>query len=115
MESKSNIASTHSPVLSLDLSPNRKPNRNPKAGGQPECNACRSTFVFNDRLRHVALTRLDEEPTRLPEMADVLLALHQSERRSYRYMAHVMLAAQQAYQMKMAIAQMDCNTESRRP
>ena len=25
-------------------------------------------------------------------------------------MAHVMLAAQQAYQMKMAIAQMDCNT-----
>ena len=25
-------------------------------------------------------------------------------------MAHVILAAQQAYQMKMAIAQMDCNT-----
>ena len=58
----------------------------------------------------MALARLDEDPTRLPEMADVLLALHQCERRSYQYMAHVMLAAQQAYQMKMAIAQMDCKT-----
>ena len=110
VESKSNFATTHSPVFSLDLAPNRKPNRNPKAGGQLECNACRSTFLFYDRLRRVALTRLDEDPTRLPEMADLLRALHQCERRSYRYMAHVMLAAQQAYQMKMAIAEMDCNT-----
>ena len=110
VESKSNFATTHSPVFQLDLAPNRKPNRNPKAGGQLECNACRSTFLFYDRLRRMALTRLDEDPTRLPEMADVLLALHQCERRSYRYMAHVMLAAQQAYQMKMAIAEMDCNT-----
>ena len=110
VESKSNFATTHSPVFSLDLAPNRKPNRNPKAGGQLECNACMSTFLFYDRLRRVALARLDEDPTRLPEMADVLLALHQCERRSYQYMAHVMLAAQQAYQMKMAIAQMDCNT-----
>ena len=110
VESKSNFATTHSPVFSLDQAPNRKPNRNPKAGGQLECNACRSTFLFYDRLRRVALTRLDDDPTRLPEMADVLLALHQCERRSYRYMAHVMLAAQQTYQMKMAIAEMDCNT-----
>ena len=110
MESKSNFAITHSPVFSLDLAPNRKPNRNPKASGQLECNACRSTFLFYDRLRRVALARLDENPTRLPEMADVLLALHQCERRTYRYMAHVKLAVQQAYHMKMAIAQMDCNT-----
>ena len=79
VESKSNFATTHSPVFSLDLAPNRKPNRNPKAGGQLECNACRSTFLFYDRLRRVALTRLDEDLTRLPEMADVLLALHQCE------------------------------------
>ena len=56
----------------------------------------------------MALTRLDEDPTRLPEMADVLLALHQCERCSYQYMDHV--TVQQAYQMKKAIAQMDCNT-----
>ena len=58
----------------------------------------------------MALARLDKDPTRLAEMADVLLAIHQCERHSYRYMVHVMLAAQQAHHMKMAIAQMDCNT-----
>eukprot|EP00731_Ephydatia_muelleri_P037842 Em0577g1a len=92
VESKSNFATTHSPVFQLDLAPNRKPNRNPKAGGQLECNACRSTFLFYDRLRRMALTRLDEDPTRLPEMADVLLALHQ------------------CIPDEDGIAEMDCNT-----
>ena len=62
VESKINFATTHSPVFSLDLAPNR----NPKAGGQLECNACRSTFLFYDRLRHVALARLDEDPPDCP-------------------------------------------------
>ena len=107
---QSNSATTHSPVFALDLVPNRKPNKNPKAGGRLECSACRSPFLFFDRLRHVAVTKLDVNPTRLPEIADLLLAIHQCERRSYRYMAHVMQAAQQAYKMKLAIAEMDSNT-----
>ena len=58
----------------------------------------------------MALAKLDEDPTRLAEMADKLLAIHQCERRYYQYMAHVMLAAQQAHHMKMSIAEMDCKT-----
>ena len=41
---------------------------------------------------------------------NLLLAIHQCERRSYRYMAHVMQAAQQAQNMKLAIAEMDSST-----
>ena len=89
---------------------NHKLNRNPKPGGHLECRACRGTFLFYDRLRQAALTKLDEDHTRLAEIADVLLAIHQCECHSYRYMAHVMLAAQQAHQMMLAIAQMDYNT-----
>ena len=37
----------------------------------------------------MALARLDEDPTRLPEMADVLLALHQCERCLYRYIVYL--------------------------
>ena len=108
--SESNIANTHSPMFSLDLASSCKPNRSPKADGRLECNSCRSTFLFYDRLRRLALARLDEDPNRFAEMADVLLAIYQCERHSYRYMAHVMIAAQQAHRMKMAIAEMDCNT-----
>lgn len=70
VESENNIANTHSPIFSLDLASNRKPKRSPKAGGRLECNACRSTFLFYDRLRWLALARFDEDPNRL---ADVLL------------------------------------------
>ena len=107
---QSNSATTHSPVYALDLVPHRKPYKNPKAGGRLECYACRSPFLFYDRLRHVAVTKLDVDPTRLPEIADLLLTIHQCERHSYRYMAHVMQAAQQAHRMKLAIAEMDSST-----
>ena len=40
----------------------------------------------------------------------MLLTIHQCERRSYRYMAHVMLATQQAHHTKLAIVQMDSST-----
>ena len=106
----SNSATTHSPVFSLDLTSHRKPNKNPKAGGHLECNACRGPFLFFDKLRHVALMKLDRSPTKLSELADVLQTIHQCERRSYRYMAHVMQAAQQAHRMKLAIAEMDSST-----
>ena len=45
----------------------------------------------------MAVTKLDVDPTRLPEIADLLLAIHQCVRHSYRYMDHVMQAAQQVY------------------
>ena len=93
MVENSNSATTHSPVLSLDLTSHRKPNINPKAGGHLECNACRSPFLFFYKLRHVALNKRDRDPTKLSEIAYLLLTIHQFERRSYRYMAHVMQAS----------------------
>ena len=51
-----------------------------------------------------------EDPTRLAEVADILLTIHQCELRTYRYMAHVMLAAQQAHHMRLAMAQMGSDT-----
>ena len=108
--SDSNIATTHSPVFSLDLAPQRKPNKTSKAGGHLECSACRSLFLFYGNLIKECMTKVDEDPTRLSEVADILLTKLQCERHTYRYMAHVMLAAQQAHHMKIAIAQMDSDT-----
>ena len=42
------------------------------------------------------MSKFDLDPTQLPEIADLFPAIHQCERHSYRYMAHVMQAAQQA-------------------
>ena len=103
-------ASTHSPAYALDLVPDRRPKMNPKHAGHMDCSACRGTFLFYDRLRRVALSKLDQDPTRLAEIADMLLSIHQCERRTFRYMAHVMLAAQQSHKMKQAIAEMDSST-----
>ena len=109
-QSEINGATTHSPAYALDLVPDRRPNRNPKLGGYLGCSAFRGTFLFYDRLRHVALAKLDQDPTRLSEIANVLLSIYQCERRTFRYMAHVMLAAQQSHKMKQAIAVMDSST-----
>ena len=100
-------ASTHSPAYALDLVPDRRPNMNPKLAGHMDCSACRGTFLFYDRLRRVALSKLDQDPTRLAEIADMLLSIHQCERRTFRYM---MLAAQQSHKMKQVIAEMDSST-----
>ena len=48
---------------------------NPTSGGHLRCTACRSPFLFFDRLRHVAVASLDEDPTRQAEIADVLLTV----------------------------------------
>ena len=109
-QNESNCATTHSPVFALDLVPDRRPNKGPKPGGHMECHACRGPFLFYDKLRYVALTKLNEDPTRLAEIADVLVTIHQCERRSYRYMAHVMQATHQDHHMKQAMAEMDCTT-----
>ena len=52
----------------------------------------------------MALSKLDEDPSRLAEIADVLVTIHQCEYRSYRYMAHAMQAAHQDHRMKQAMA-----------
>ena len=106
-QSEDDCATAHSPVFALDLVSNRRPNANPKSGGCLQCTACRSLL---DRLRHVAVAKLNEDPTRQAEIADVLLTVHQYERCTFRYIAHVMLAAQQAHKMKQAIAEMDSST-----
>ena len=72
--SEDDYVTTHSPVLALDLVPHRRPNMNPKPGGHLECN------VSSYRLRRVAVARLDENPARQAEIADVLLTVHQCER-----------------------------------
>ncbi|KAL5502924.1 hypothetical protein EMCRGX_G009782 [Ephydatia muelleri] len=109
-QGENNCASTHSPAYALDLVPDRRPNMNPKLAGHMDCSACRGTFLFYDRLRHVAIAKLDQDPTRLAEIADMLLSIYQCEHRTFRYMAHVMLAAQQSHKMKQAIAEMDSST-----
>eukprot|EP00731_Ephydatia_muelleri_P035750 Em0155g5a len=109
-QNESNGATTHSPVFALDLVPDRRPNKGPKPGGHMECHACRGPFLFYDKLRYVALTKINEDPTRLAEIADVLVTIHQCERWSYRYMAHVMQATHQDHHMKQAMAEMDCTT-----
>ena len=110
-QSEINGTTTHSPAYALDLVPDRRPNnKNPKLGGYLGCSACRGTFLFYDRLRHVALAKLDQDLTRLAEIADVLLSIYQCEGRTFRYMAHVMLAAQQSHKMKQTIAEMDSST-----
>ena len=40
----------------------------------------------------------------------MLLTVHLCERRTFTYMAHVMLAAQQAHKMKQAVSEMDSST-----
>ncbi|KAL5491954.1 hypothetical protein EMCRGX_G017334 [Ephydatia muelleri] len=56
------------------------------------------------------MAKLDEDPNKLAEIADVLLMIHQCERCSYRYMDHVMLAAQLVHHVKLATVQMDSTT-----
>eukprot|EP00731_Ephydatia_muelleri_P017318 Em0010g416a len=45
----------------------RKPNKTSKAGGHLECSACRSPFLFYDKLRKVCMAKVDEDPIRLSE------------------------------------------------
>ena len=45
-----------------------------------------------------------------PEIADLLVAIHQCECHCYRYIAHVMQVAQQARRMKLAVVEMHSST-----
>ena len=100
----------HNRQHALDMVPDRRPNRNPKLAGHMDGSACRGTFLLYDRLRRVALAKLDQDPTRLVEIADVLFSIYQCECQTFRYMAHVILTAQQSHKQKQAIAEMDSST-----
>ena len=50
----------HNRQHALDMVPNRRPIRIPKLAGSMDVSACRGTFLFYDRLRHVALAKLDQ-------------------------------------------------------
>ena len=82
-------ATTHLPGFSLDLVPDKKPSKDPKPGGRLECCACRGPYLFYDKLRHVVLSKLDDDPSRLAEIVDLLVTIHRCERQSYRYMADI--------------------------
>ena len=66
-QGENNCASTHSSAYALDLVPDRRPNMNPKLAGHMDCSARRGTFLFYDRLRCVAIAKLDQDPTRLSD------------------------------------------------
>ena len=63
-----------------------------------------------DKLRSVALAKLGEDPNTQAEITNVLQTIYQCEHRSYHYIAHAMLAAQQAHHMMLAVAQTDSST-----
>ena len=48
------------------------------------------------------MTKLDGHPTSLPEIADLLFAIHECEHPSYMYMA-CDAATQQAHRMKLPL------------
>ena len=102
MASDSNNATTHSPVFSwlLKGSPTR----------HQWLVITLSAVPAEVRSSSTCMAKVDEDPTRLSEVADIRLTIHQCEHRTYRYMAHAMLAFQQAYHTKKAIAQMDLDT-----
>ena len=77
-QSECNRATTHLPVFSLDLE------RALNLSGHLDCHACRGPFLFYDKLRYVALPKLNENPIRLAEISDVMVTIHQ--------WAHVMQA-----------------------
>ena len=58
-------ATTHSLIFSLGLVSTCRHNRSPKPGGHLCCSACRSPFQFYDKLRCIAMAKLDEDPNRL--------------------------------------------------
>ena len=74
--------------------------------GQLECEACHCPFLFYDQLRCAALEKIKD----VCVLSDVLVTLHQCERRTFRYMSHVVHDVQQQYLMKQARSNMAADT-----
>ena len=108
---ESSTVTTHSPEYTLDLVEHHAPCTDSATDvcGLLECEACRCSFLFYDQLRQSALTRFSDD-SKQDVLADILLTIHQWERRTYRYMAHVVQDVQQQYLMKKARHSMSADT-----
>eukprot|EP00731_Ephydatia_muelleri_P004241 Em0002g417a len=102
---------THSPEYTLDLVEYHAPCTDSATDvcGLLECEACQCSFLFYDQLRQSALMRFSDD-SKQDVLADILLTIHQCERRTYRYMAHVVQDVQQQYLMKKARHGMSADT-----
>ena len=92
---------SHSPYYTLDLAEDHAPKRTYSAAGRLECHACRAPFLFYDTLRRKAITRFDGLGCQLTTLSDALLTIHQCERRTFRFMAHVVKEVQQHHLMHL--------------
>ena len=91
----------HSPKYTLDLAEDHAPRVDPKRIGYLDCTACRGPYLFFDSLRRIAFARFENQEIDLTLLSDVLLTIHQCERRTFRYMAHVVQDVQQHYLMHL--------------
>ena len=108
---ESSTVTTHSPEYTLDFVEHHAPCTDSAADvcGLLECEACRCSFFFYDQLRQSALMRFSDD-SKQDVLADILLPIHQCERRSFRYMAHVVQDVQQQYLLKKARHSMSADT-----
>ena len=95
---ESSTVTTHSPEYTLDLVEHNAPCTDSATDvcGLLECEACRCSLLFYDQIRQSALMRFSSD-SKQDVLADILLTIHQCERRTYRYMAHVVQDVQQQY------------------
>eukprot|EP00731_Ephydatia_muelleri_P014407 Em0008g127a len=91
----------HSPKYTLDLTEDHAPRIDPKRIGYLDCTACRGPYLFFDSLRRIAFARFEKQEIDLTLLSDMLLTIHQCERRTFRYMAHVVQDVQQHYLMHL--------------
>ena len=107
-DGKTAACTSHLPQFTLDLVKGRSPRikNHSNSCGQLECEACRCPFLFYDQLRWAALEKIKD----VCVLSDVLVTLHQCERRTFRYMSHVVHDVQQQYLMKQARSNMAADT-----
>ena len=94
-DGKTATCTSHLPQFTLDLVTGRSPRikNHSNSCGELECEACRCPFLIHDQLRWAALEKI-------VYFLMYSSQLHQCERRTFRYMSHVVHDLQQQYQMK---------------
>ena len=92
-------ATSHTPSHTLDLAKDHAPRTDHRMIGFLECSACRGPYIFYDKLRQIAMAKFEETATTL--LSDLLLTIHHCERRTFRYMAHVVQNVLQHHLMNL--------------
>ena len=107
-DSKTATGTSHLPQFTLDLVKGRSPRTKNRSDswGQLECEAGCCPFLFYDQLRWAALENFKD----VCVLSDVLVTLHLCERRTFRYMSHIVHDVQQQYLMKQARNNMEADT-----